>query len=209
LIDNVDASARANHVGVQNVYDLQAERGVGGYDIPQRFVINYVYSIPLGRGGKYLTQTPVIRDIIAGWQFAGITEFQSGQPLAITQTNNTHGYTESQRPNIIGDPTLSSGQTLSHWFNTAAFQLAPAYTLGDSPRFPLHGPGLNNTDFALQRNIMLTERIRLQLRGEFFNAFNHAQFSNPNANLSSPSSFGVITGAQAGRITELVLRLFF
>jgi hypothetical protein len=209
LIDDVDASARANHVGVQNVYDLQAERGVGGYDIPQRFVANYVYSIPLGRGGKFLTETPILRDVISGWQFAGITEFQSGQPLAVSQNNNTHGYTETQRPNAIGNPVPSNGQTLTQWINTAAFQLAPAYTLGDSPRFPLHGPGLNNTDFALQRNFPFNDRVRLQLRGEFFNAFNHAQFTNPKANLSSPSSFGVITGAQSGRITELVLRLFF
>jgi hypothetical protein len=150
-----------------------------------------------------------LRDIISGWQFAGITEFQTGQPLAVSQNNNTHGYTEVQRPNVVGNPIPSGGQTLTQWVNTAAFQLAPAYTLGDSPRFPLHGPGLNNTDFALQRNFWFNERVRLQVRGEFFNAFNHAQFTNPKANLSAPSSFGVITGAQSGRITEVVMRLFF
>jgi hypothetical protein len=208
LIDDVDAPARANHVGVQNVYDLRAERGIGGYDIPQRFVANYVYRLPFGRGAKYAASTPIVRDIVAGWEFAGITEFQVGQPLAIKQSNNTHGFTESQRPNVIGSPVLSSGQTIQHWFNTAAFQAAPAYTLGDSPRFPLHGPGLNNWDLALQRNFAIRERMKLQFRGEFFNAMNHAQFNNPNGTVTSPS-FGAINSSLAGRVTELVLRLFF
>lgn len=212
LLDDVDevadSNSRAHRQGVQNVYDLRSEWGIGGYDIPQRFVANYVWQLPFGKGGKYASDIPVVSHIIGGWEFSGITEFQVGQPLPITQPNNTHGFTEAQRPNVIGDPVLSSGQTLSHWFNTAAFVQAPAYTLGDSPRFPLHGPGINNWDLALQRNFMLTERIKLQFRSEFFNAWNHPQFNNPNGNVASPS-FGAINSAQAGRVIELVGRLYF
>jgi hypothetical protein len=212
LLDDVDevadSSSRAHRQGVQNVYDLRAEWGIGGYDIPQRFVANYVYSLPFGRGKKYGADTPVVRDIIAGWEFSGITEFQVGQPLAITQPNNTHGFTEEQRPNVISSPVLSSGQTLQHWFNTAAFVEAPDFTLGDSPRFPLHGPGVENWDLALQRNFLIRERLKLQFRGEFFNAWNHANFNNPNGSVTSPS-FGAISSSQAGRVTELVLRMFF
>ncbi len=86
--------------------------------------------------------------------------------------------------------------------------MAPEFTLGDSPRFPLHGPGLNNWDLALQRNFAFRERVKLQFRGEFFNAWNHAQFNNPSGSVTSPS-FGAISSSQAGRVTELVLRLFF
>jgi hypothetical protein len=212
LLDDVDevadSNSRAHRQGVQNVYDLRAEWGVGGYDIPQRFVANYVYKLPFGPGKRFVSDTPIARDIVGGWEFSGITEFQVGQPLAITQPNNTHGFTEAQRPNVIASPVLSSGQTLQHWFNTAAFVEAPDYTLGDSPRFPLHGPGLNNWDLALQRNFIIRERVKLQFRGEFFNAWNHAQFSNPNGSVTSPS-FGAIGGSNAGRVTELVLRIFF
>ncbi len=150
----------------------------------------------------------MVRDIVGGWELSGITEFQIGQPLPITQPNNTFGFTEAQRPNVIASPVLSSGQTLAHWFNTAAFQEAPDYTLGDSPRFPLHGQGINNWDLALQRNFMLRERLKLQFRGEFFNAWNHPQFNNPNGSVTSPS-FGAINSSQAGRVTEVVLRLMF
>lgn len=212
LLDDVDevadSSSRAHRQGVQNVYDLRAEWGVGGYDIPQRFVANYVWTLPFGPGKRFGANIPVVRDIIGGWEFSGITEFQVGQPLPITQPNNTFGFTEAQRPNTTGQPLFSGQQTLARWFNTGAFSEAPDYTLGDSPRFPLHGPGIENWDLALQRNFMIRELVKLQFRGEFFNAWNHANFNNPNGNVAS-SSFGAIGSAQSGRVTELVLRLFF
>jgi len=215
-LDDFDPVARVQFVGVQNIYNPRGEWGVAAYDIPQRFVANYVYQLPFGRGSKYGANTPVVKDLISGWEVSGITELQIGLPLAITQPNgNLAAGAGAQRPNITGSPVLSSGRTLDHWFSTAAFQVAPGGTLGDAPRFPLHGPGLNNTDFALQRNFILHERLKLQFRGEFFNVFNRAHFNNPDGNLADFNSdptknrFGVISGAQAGRITELVLRLFF
>src|SRR5262249_39454770 len=72
LIDDVDASARANGAPIQNVYDLRGERGVGGYDIPQRLVTNFVYRAPFGRHGRWLRETPVVRDAVNGWQVSGI-----------------------------------------------------------------------------------------------------------------------------------------
>ncbi len=212
LMDDVDevadSNSRAHRQGVQNIYNLRDEWGIGGYDIPQRFVANYVYTLPFGRGQQFGANIPVVSDIIGGWEFAGITEFQVGQPLPITQSNQTFGFTEAQRPNATGLPVFSGAQTLDRWFNTAAFAVAPAYTLGSASRFPLHGPGLENWDLSLQRNFMIREAVKLQFRGEFFNAFNHANFNNPNGTVTSPS-FGAINSAQAGRVTELVLRLFF
>ncbi len=212
LLDDVDevadSSSRAHRQGVQNVYNLRAEWGIGGYNIPQRFVANYVWTLPFGPGKKFAAETPIVKNLVAGWEFSGITEFQAGQPLAITQPNNTFGFTEAQRPNATGLPVHSGPQTLSRWFNTAAFAEAPDFTLGDASRFPLQGPGVENWDLALQRNFMLTERAKLQFRGEFFNAFNHANFNNPNGSVTS-ASFGAINSAQAGRVTELVLRFFF
>ncbi len=113
-----------------------------------------------------------------GWELAGVTEFQVGQPLAITQANLNADteFTEAQRPNGNGLPVFSGPQTLARWFNTANFSLAPEGTLGTSARFPLHGPGVENWDLALQRNFVIRERVKLQFRGQFFNAWNHANF---------------------------------
>ncbi len=214
LLDDVDevadSNSRAHRQGVQNVYNLAGEWGIGGYDIPQRFVANFVYALPFGYGKRYGANTPVLKDVIGGWELAGIAEYQVGQPLPITQPNlnaNT-AFTEAQRPNGTGLGVFSGTQTLAEWFNTAAFSEAPANTLGSASRFPLHGPGLENWDMALQRNFMIRENMKLQFRGQFFNAWNHANFSNPNGNVTSPS-FGAITGSAAGRVTQVVLRLFF
>lgn len=214
LMDDVDevadSNSRAHRQGVQNVYNLRGEWGIGGYDIPQRFVANFVYALPFGFGKRYGANTPVLKDIIGGWELAGVSEYQVGQPLAITQPNlnGSTAFTEAQRPNATGLPVFSGTQTLARWFNTAAFSKAPAGTLGSASRFPLHGPGVENWDMALQRNFMIREGIKLQFRGPFFNAWNHANFNNPNGSVTSPS-FGAITGSQAGRVTQVVLRLFF
>lgn len=210
LIDDVDGPARTNAVGIQNVYDLKAERGIGGYDIPQRFVANYVYQIPIGRGGKYLSDTPVLKDIIGGWSFAGITEFQVGLPLTVKQaSNNLGGFTAVQRPMQTAPAALGHfDRSVQRWFDTSAFEASPQFALGDAPRFPLHGPGIDSTDFALMRDFKIEERFVVQFRGEFYNALNHPNFNAPG-NTIGASNFGVITGAQSGRVTELALRIFF
>jgi hypothetical protein len=210
-VDEVaDSGSRAHRQGVQNAYDLRAEWGIGGYNIPQRFVANYVWTLPFGPGKKFVADTPVVKDIVGGWELSGVTEFQVGQPLAITQANLNADteFTEAQRPNGAGLPVFSGSQTLAKWFNTANYSLAPEGTLGTSARFPLHGPGLENWDLALQRNFIIHERVKLQFRGQFFNAWNHANFNNPNGTVGSPS-FGAISSSQAGRTTQVTFRLFF
>jgi hypothetical protein len=210
LIDDVDAPSRAGGVGIQNIYNLAADRGVGGYDVPQRFVVNYVYELPIGKGGKYLNHIPVVNYVLGGWQFAGLTEAQKGLPLSITQANNTGGFTAVQRPNQIARASLPmSQQTLLRWFNTDAFTVAPNYTLGNAPRFPLHGPGLSTTDFSLMRNFPIRERIKLQFAAQFFDAFNHPQFNNPGTTIGS-KTYGQITGTVgSARIVEFLMRVYF
>ena len=209
LIDDVDGPARTNGKPIQNVYNLRAERGVGGYDVPQRFVTNYVYQVPFGRHGKFFTSTPFLRDLIDGWQVSGITEFQVGLPMSIAQSNNLGGYTSVQRPNQIAPAALDRGErSTERWFNTDAFVAAPQYVLGNAPRFPLHGPGIINTDLAVGRNFRIGERYNIQLQGQFFNAFNHPNFNAPNTTIGN-KNFGVITGAQSARVTEILMRIYF
>jgi hypothetical protein len=209
LINDVDAPARSNGAPIQNVYDLRGERGVGGYDVPQRLVGNFVYQAPLGRHGKYFRSTPVIRDIIDGWQASGIVEFQIGLPMQIVQANNPGGFTGSQRPNQVAPAALSrSERTTARYFNTAAFVAAPQFVIGNAPRFPLHAPGINNWDLAIMRNFKIQERYTVQFIGQLFNAFNHPNYNAPNTTIGN-QNYGRITGAQSSRVTEFALRIFF
>ena len=208
LVD-VDGPARTDFVGIQNVYNLRAEKGISGTDVPQRFVTSYVWQIPVGRGAKYWNRVPLAKDVISGWSLSGITEFQVGLPISITQTNQLGGFTSVQRPNEVSNPLSGPGiGTVAEWFNTSAFVAAPALTFGNAARFPLHGPGLENWDTALMRNFVIREKLKLQLRGEFYNTFNHTNFANLNTAINT-KAFGSISSAQAPRTLELVLRIFY
>ncbi len=212
LINDLDGPSRSNGAAPQDFYNLALERGVGGYDIPHRLVTSFVYNMPLGRNGKYLTAAPVVKDLLDGWQIAGIAEFQSGLPMQVTQPGNCGGC-NSQRPTLKPgvDPALPRGErTIDRWFNTDAWTITPQYQLGTSPRFPLHGPGINNWDLSIMRNFPIRERLKMQLRGEWFNAMNHPQYSNPNTTIGNPS-FGRITSTSGNgsRVVELALRIFF
>ncbi len=202
LTDYIDGS-------IQNIYNLKAEHGIGQYDVPHRFVGNYVYRIPMGRGSKLLNGVPVVQDVVRGWELSGVTEFQVGLPLAATQNNGTGGFTGTQRPNQIAPAALPRGdRTLAEWFNTNAFTVAPAFTSGTEPRFSFYGPGINNWDTALMRNFPVHERLRIQLRGEFYNTFNHPNFKNPNTTIGN-ALYGKITSDNGARVMEVALRLFF
>jgi len=94
------------------------------------------------------------------------------------------------------------------YFNTALFTRENLGYLGTANRAFFHGPGINNWDMSLQKDTRLTESKTLQLRAEFFNAFNHAQFGNPSGNISS-GAFGLVTGAASPRIGQVALKLIF
>jgi outer membrane receptor protein involved in Fe transport len=210
FMDDVDAPDRSNSAPTQNVYDTKAEYGLGGYDIPQRLVGSYYWVLPIGRGGKFLNNVPVLKDIIGGWSTSGIVEFQSGLPITVTQSaNNLGGFNDVQRPNQTADPMLPRDKRLvSKWFNTAAFTASSALQAGNAPRFPFHGPGMENWDQAVMRTFPIYERVSMQFRAEFFNSLNHTNFKAPNSQIGN-KSYGVVTSALDPRIIEFAGKIQF
>jgi hypothetical protein len=103
------------------------------------------------------------------------------------------------------------------WINIAAFSIPAAGTWGNLGRNDFRGPALWQIDTAVQRRIALREKLALELRGECFNLLNRAQYGNPLADISAPSSFGHITslvntsptGSGTPRQFEVVARLVF
>jgi hypothetical protein len=89
-----------------------------------------------------------------------------------------------------------------------AFATQTYATFGTANRRSFHGPGILNTDFALEKNTTITESMSVQFRAEFFNIFNHTQFNNPDGDFSS-SNFGVVTSARAPRIGQLSLKFLW
>jgi hypothetical protein len=133
---------------------------------------------------------------------------KDGFPLSINATtNNTNSFGGNQRPNIVGDPHLSH-PTITEWFNIAAFAQPPAFTFGNAPRtMPnLRAPGEFNWDSTIQKNFPIAgEKSRLQIRGEFYNFLNRANFYAPNTTFGNPS-FGIISGTLPARSIQLGAR---
>jgi hypothetical protein len=185
--------------------------------------LSYVYSLPMGRGKRLLSgASGAAEKLIGGWSLNGISTFASGPyttPVLGFDYSVLGAFTTSV-PNKIG-PAIPAKQSITKYWNANAYALpgcpnpgiTPCATAvhvdGNAQRNSLEEPGINNWDIALEKNTPLNERVSLQFRGEFFNAFNHAQFGSPNNALNS-GNFGVITSlGQPPREIQFGLKLLF
>ncbi|MGC2552773.1 MAG: carboxypeptidase regulatory-like domain-containing protein [Candidatus Sulfotelmatobacter sp.] len=137
-------------------------------------------------------------------------------PQPCESDSSLAGSPSTDMPNLVGpihirNPRDTPGTFT--YFDQSAFVATNCYFIGTTPspdcgtfgtanrRF-FHGPGFNNTDFGFQKTIPVTEAKMFEIRGEFFNIFNHAQFVNPSGDISS-GSFGNITNARDPRIGQV------
>ena len=140
-----------------------------------------------------------------------IVEIASGIPLAISQITNFNAFAGfgTQRPNLVADPNLPSGdRSVARYFNTAAFTTAPQFTIGSSSRNPLRGPGYQDADMMAGKTFPLADRMNLEFRAEAFNISNTPPLGAPNTVLGN-AAFGTITTALDPRVFELALKLKF
>jgi len=150
----------------------------------------------------------LLERVLGGWKTGVIATFQSGPPFTVVNVaDTTNSFPAGPlRPDLVGNPFLG-GNSISQWFNTAAFRAPAQYSFGTSPRSVLRGPGLVNVDLSLLKNFTI-ERAKAEFRGEAYNVLNHANFGLPGATLGAPG-FGVISSANAGRAVQLGLRIAF
>ena len=189
-------------------YDFSLDYGLSSYNQPQTFTANYVYDLPF-----FKTQQGFTGKLLGGWQASGITSFFSGQSFSLTQPHdpwdpnglNVGLGIGSARPDQIS--LVQRTKTVGQWFTTSSF--APAlYHFGSERNGSLLGPGYNNWDLAAIKNISFHERYNFQLRGEFFNAFNHESFETVDSALAD-SSFGQVTAGHSPRRIQLGAKFNF
>jgi hypothetical protein len=195
--------------GIQNYYNIAAQRGPSSSDIRQRFVASYVYQLPFGRGRwKGANWNRIEQAVLGGWQTGGIITLQTGFPLTATFAGLDNSQTGglSDRPNFSGSSSIGN-PTLSKWFNTDAFTRPPAGQFGNEPTGAIVGPGFVGFDLSLMKNFAIREH-NVQFRAELFNAPNHPNFLNPVTTFNSPA-FGSVTGAMTGRQVQFGLRYSF
>jgi hypothetical protein len=205
------------------------------YDVGQTLVFNYVYELPkVDRlGGAF--NNPVTRAVFNGWQIAGTTMFRSGTPFSVGYSISGYGNAQltgspdlGARVKLVGDPRSGTSDSPYNRLNPAAFLPPQPGSIGlESGYNYMRNPGLNNWDLTLQKSIPLKgEKLRMELRADAFNVFNHAQFNGINSTVSyaSPTSttpipsslfpanlngFGTVTGTAPPRIMQVMARVVF
>ena len=190
-----------NHQDPTNIGDSYGN--IGGIT-PQVLQVSYAYELPFGKGKSFLGNNGgIVNRVVGGWQLAGITTFQTGQPFSVTYTApGSQVFGASGRADRVSGVSLYPAQkTVAQWFNPAAFAAPAPYKFGNSGYNMLWGPRAQNWDMNLQKSIPLGERYRVQLRGEVFNVFSHPSFGVPSAAVSNPSSIGVISSVVSGSRT--------
>lgn len=191
---------------VADSFNRALERDLSTGDIPDVFVASFIYDFDFFR-----SKNGIAGKLLRGWSVNGIVNLQDGIPLAVTQATNFNAFAGFgvQRPNRIADPTLPNNQqTTAQWFNTAAFTQAPQFTIGNSSRNPVRGPGYRNLDFSIIKRTSITETTNVEFRTEIFNLTNTPPLGNPNVVLGS-AGFGSITSAGDPRVIQFGLKLNF
>jgi hypothetical protein len=187
--------------------DLRADRGLSTFDRTHVLAISYLYEVPFFKSDSL----KVLRPVFAGWQLTGLSVFQTGLPTSIFVSGDIAGVAGGgpQRANVIGSGTLSGGdRTLNRYFNTAAFAIPTQGTFGNSGRNNLRRPGTNNWDMSISKKFHLTEKKRIQARGEFFNIWNHLSYNAIQTTIGN-AGFGSVTGSDPSRVVQVALRLEF
>lgn len=206
---------------LQNSYDHAADYSLASQDVPKRFFVSYVYELPVGRGKPFLNQGGAVNALLGGWQINGITTIQSGNPVFVDQACNRANTTAgTMRPDLLHNPNdlaggRSHGQEVTEWFDTSAFvNVCPGpegpFSFGDAGRNIVRGPGINDWDFGLFKNIPVGgEGRHLEFRSEFFNIPNHPIFGQPGGTAGTPQ-FGTILGTAVDpREIQFALKFYF
>jgi hypothetical protein len=204
----LDYSSQVNET-TRNFYDPRMSKGRSLFDIRDRFLFSATYELPVGEGKRYLSSKGIASQVLGNWQLNTIVSLQSGFPYFVTVSGDVCNCGASgQTANQVGNPETSFVQSRVEWFNTAAFAIPATGTWGTSGRNILSGPWQDNVDLSLFKIVRIRERIRLQIRSEFFNIINRVNFGLPGSTVASPT-YGVITSAADARVIQLALRLAF
>lgn len=222
------SSQAASNPRAFNNYNATLSRGDSAFDARHRFVASYDYELP------HVTRwsNTFVKYGLNGWRLSGITTFQTGFPFtpfdsglrslfysALNYYGQSDGPNGPMAPVTTLDPrnanlvntVTTPGNTASlpnYWFNPNGFTRQTFGMFGTSGRNSIHGPGINNTDLSLAKEVRFTETRMIQLRLEAYNLFNHAQFALPASDIASPT-FGRIFSATHGRLVQLGAKLYF
>jgi hypothetical protein len=198
-----------------------ASYGNADFDVRHRFVFAPVYEVPTIRGAKAWVNL-----LAGGWGVSSITTLASGFPIdpsyggfstsrslwcAIQGTFYACPDAPDQVAPVVHHSPRAGTPGSNFGFDIASFAPEPIGSFGNAARNSIKGYGINNTNMVVSKNFRIPHResMRLQLRLESDNVFNHTQFNNPNANFANPGTFGLLRSAAPGRQSQLGAKFYF
>ena len=198
----------------QDPRNLRAEYAEARTSRPHIFSASYVYEFPFFKKDPNALK----RGFLSGWEISGITDISSGQPVArVVSGASNVAATTGQYPDVVSDPnsgragTIDPVSGLPFIFDPSAFRAPLAGTYGNAPRAFARLFGRNQTNLSLIKNIYFDreDRVKLQLRAEAFNVFNHTQFTGAGTTLTTTSTFGLPTGTRLPREFQFGAKVVF
>jgi len=194
-------------------YDLRREKGLSQFHQGRRMVSSIIYELPVGSGKQFLSQTPVVKDVLGGWQIGTILTFTDGSPKNVGSIGDTHSVGSlGNYPDATGLPLIPENRSMFNFWNRSAFDATNpdlTWRAGNSGRNTLTSPGLRNWDFSLIKNTRIREGHRLEFRFEAFNFSNHPNWNTPATDVRSASTFGRVTSARTMRELQFGLKYSF
>ncbi|MCS6954281.1 MAG: hypothetical protein NZM33_15655 [Bryobacteraceae bacterium] len=203
--------------GRQEFYNRYNEWSLTAWNRPWQFSLTYTYEPPLGPGRALFAFSDWRRHLVEGWAISGISSILGGEPLALRpQFNNTGGVVTALRVNVVPgvDPRVPEPGP-ERWFNPAAFDQPPDFTLGNGPRTHpvLRAPRFQNHDLALNKRFALSPERTLEISAVGLNFLNHGNWNEPDTVIGPASApnvnAGKIIGSRGGRVIQLGLRFSF
>jgi hypothetical protein len=205
----------------ENQYDRALEKSISSYDQTHVLKINYLYSLPFGKGRKYLASGGVASAVLSGWRFGGIDGYSSGTPIGLTTTISFPIFNGGNRPTVATnqgwrgtysgkfDPAKDSFFQPVSWFGTQ-----PTTALGTDTRYNpdcRYFPNYNES-LSLARSFSLKEQKRLEFRWETFNILNRTQFgpvSSGSVSLQNANFGNWASQANSPRRQQVSLKLYW
>lgn len=195
FLDDQDSSGWGGQAGPQPLQianDPSANYSNSSYDVRNAFKGYVIYELPFGKGKMLLnTNNLFLDELVGGWQLSSSLVLSSGNPFTVYSTQNTFAQAGSSFPNWSGVNPKPSNRSVNNWYNPAAFLLPANGTFGNVRRNSLYGPGLEEVNLTFGKTFSIPwEGIKLQLRGDATNAFNHPSFGIPQTQLSGAAAVG-------------------
>jgi hypothetical protein len=218
-----DLTTNSNDRGTSatDSYDFKRDYGPSTTNTPQILEVNYIYELPFMKQQRGFTG-----HVLGGWEVSGVSSFISGSSLTVTQSSDPFTAVGPNGLGVLqnGDISMRPDQVSpvhrtkmpTEWFSTSSFTPAAGH-FGSERVGSILGPGVQNWDLASIKNLNLGEHVRFQLRGEYFNAFNHTNFNavdtlwgiTNDPNPANNTNYGQVTSAHVPRRIQIGAKLNF